>query len=228
MIWIALTFGIISSLHCLVMCGPLQAVVAGQWFSSAGRQKWLWYHSGRIFGYMLLGVVASLIGASIGLQHWQQEFSIAAGLLLLFGYLALRFIKADASLNKLLFPFINRLKNRFSKRSVPVFMLVSGGLNALLPCGMVYGALLLAAGSTNPLTGGWIMLLFGLGTLPLLLALNLSGSTLFYRYPKVVSKLIPISIVVISAWLMVRGMNLDIPYISPGLQTEMVGGEGCM
>lgn len=229
MIWLALSFGLVSSLHCVAMCGPLQAVVMGQWLQSKNRYHWLVYHAGRFFVYALLGAGAALAGKAFGLPHWQSQFTIIAGLILLFGYFGFKALKWDQKLFALITPFLHRLKPKAQKGAVKnkFWYFSSGAVNGLLPCGMVYAALLPAIASDSLWQGATYMLGFGLGTLPLLLGFNWFSHGLMLRFGSWVPRLIPLTVVVISALLILRGLQLDIPFISPAEPTAAAGADGC-
>ncbi|MDZ7847908.1 MAG: sulfite exporter TauE/SafE family protein [Owenweeksia sp.] len=102
MIWVALSFGLVSSLHCTIMCAPLQAVVMGQWLRSGKKANWLLYHSGRIFTYVTLGLGVGIVGTAMGVPTWQAEFTIIAGLLLLLGYFGFKTFQWDRQLYRLI------------------------------------------------------------------------------------------------------------------------------
>lgn len=227
MIWIALTFGLVSSLHCTLMCAPLQAVVMGQWLRNGKKANWFLYHAGRISTYGVLGLLAGLVGTALGLPYWQQEFTIVAGLLLLFGYFGLKTLRWDRKLNALITPFIMRMQGRVRNGRGKKWYFLSGSINGLLPCGMVYAALIPAAGANHPGMAGLSMIFFGLGTLPLLLSLNLAGNQLMMRFSPHFQKLIPITVALIAVVLILRGMNLDIPYLSPAMPVAEAGTAVC-
>ncbi len=227
MIWIAFIFGLVSSLHCVLMCAPLQAVVMGQWLKSGKRLHWVLYHLGRITTYALLGILAGMLGSAIGLPLLQREFTIIAGLLLLFGYFGLKYMQWDRSLNRLITPFLMRLQSKTRGRKNRIWFMISGSLNGLLPCGMVYAALIPVGGAPNPVQAGISMMSFGLGTLPLLLSTNLAGSQLMVKFSRHLQKLIPVTVVIIAAVLILRGLELGIPFLSPSMPVAGAGTEVC-
>jgi len=227
MIWIALTFGLVSSLHCALMCAPLQAVVMGQWLRNGKKANWLLYHAGRLCTYVLLGLLVGVLGNAFGLPQIQQEFTIIAGLLLLFGYFGFKALKWDRSLNRLITPFLMKLQGKVKKGQNRSWYFISGSLNGLLPCGMVYAALIPVAGAQSIALAGAAMFFFGLGTLPLLLSINLAGNSLMLRFSRQFQKLIPITVILIAAVLILRGMELNIPYLSPEMPVAGAGTEVC-
>ncbi|MDR9373704.1 MAG: sulfite exporter TauE/SafE family protein [Schleiferiaceae bacterium] len=227
MIWIAFTFGLVSSLHCLAMCGPLQAVVMGSWLQGGAVGQWLSYHLGRLLAYAGIGGLAALLGRAIGVAHWQADFALIAGITLLVGYLVLRLLRWDRQLYALLLPFFHQLRSGLDPLPRGLRFAGWGFLNGLLPCGMVYAAALTAMGAAGPLSGAAQMLAFGAGTLPLLFAFNLLGQQLLLRLGLSYQQLAPIAIVLLSSLLILRGMALDIPYLSPALPAPSAGAAGC-
>lgn len=227
MIGIAFSFGLLSSLHCLGMCGPLQAVVMGQWLKSNRQSHWILYHLGRLATYMILGLIAALFGSAIGIPQWQHEFTLAAGILLLFGYFGFKALQWDRKFSALLSPFLIRMQGKVKGKNGAQWFILSGALNGLLPCGMVYAALLPATLAQSPLYGMLYMLVFGLGTLPLLGSFNLFSNSLMARFAPLMNRLIPISVILIAGLLILRGLQLDIPYLSPEMPKTGASVEHC-
>jgi len=97
---------------------------------------------------------------------------------------------------------------------------IIGLLNGLLPCGLVYLALAGAVVSSGPFEGAFYMFFFGLGTMPVLLAVTLAGNVIGLKFRNLVKKLIPYLILIIGILFILRGLNLGIPYISPKMDTK--------
>lgn len=227
MIGIAFSFGLLSSLHCAAMCAPLQAVIMGQWLNNKKKGNWLIYHAGRLSTYMLLGLIAALFGQSIGIPNWQGDFTIMAGILIIAGYFGFKLLQWDRKFNQLLAPILRKLQPKAQGKKKSIWFFSSGALNGFLPCGMVYAALLPAAGAASLSMGMFYMLVFGLGTIPLLAGLNLFSNKVLLTYGKFIPKLIPISVVLIATLLIIRGLELDIPYLSPALPKPGALIEAC-
>ena len=198
------------------MCSPLQAVVMGQWLRTKNRYRWLIYHAGRISTYIVLGLLVGLIGEAAGIPQWQGSFTIIAGVVLLLGYALIKILKWDRKIFTFISPVLIRAQNKVRKGGggAPMTFL-SGSLNGLLPCGMVYAALLPVASLNSSLNSMGYMLAFGLGTLPLQLVANFTLNSFGRFLGRHSNKVIPITVVFISSLLILRGMELDIPYISP-------------
>jgi hypothetical protein len=93
-----------------------------------------------------------------------------------------------------------------------------GFLNGLLPCGLVYTALIGATAVGEVGRSALFMTVFGLGTVPALLGISLAGKLLSLKYRSAVRKAVPVFSVVVALILILRGMNLGIPMLSPKVQ----------
>ena len=90
-----------------------------------------------------------------------------------------------------------------------------GALNGLLPCGLVYVAISGAIVSGNAFFGGLYMVLFGLGTAPAMWTVGFFGKMIGLRWRLPFAKWVPFSTALVASLLIVRGMNLGVPYLSP-------------
>jgi len=222
-LWSAFLIGLVGSVHCAGMCGPLVLALPTTGNSRAayltGRAI---YNLGRIASYCLLGAVFGLLGKSLALAGAQRWASLGAGIAILAALAA----SSRYGLGWPATKAVAWLKASFSsllrKRSLPALFLL-GILNGMLPCGLVY-----VAGTSAVALGGLTsaivyMFAFGLGTLPMMLGLGLAGknlqSALRFRF----QKLIPLCLVMLAALLIFRGLSLGIPFLSPDLS----GGRSC-
>jgi sulfite exporter TauE/SafE len=115
---------------------------------------------------------------------------------------------------------VMRLKGAFARllqRRTLASQFLLGTLNGLLPCGLVYIAAAGAATTLSPAFGALHMAAFGLGTLPMLFGVGMLGGRLRLLNPHT-PKLIPIFVAAVAILLVVRGMALEIPYLSPALK----------
>lgn len=231
MILTALILGLVSSLHCLGMCGPIALALpldrSSQWSAASGA---LTYNGGRILTYMLLGVVFSMLGKAFSLIGIQQWVSVGAGVLMLLYVLATYVLNKGvyrpkgwtAGLNRLKAPMMRRMKERSMSS-----LFIIGLLNGLLPCGVLYFALIGAIGIGEPLRGGAYMLAFGLGTTPMLLAINMASSRLSSGWRKRFLGMTPLIMTVFGLLFILRGLSLGIPYISPILDASGATASCC-
>jgi uncharacterized protein len=223
-LWTAFLLGLVGSLHCAGMCGPLALALpqAGNTTPAyvLGRVT---YNAGRIVTYCLLGIVFGLVGYTFlmaGLQRW---VSIALGAALLLGLFASRRLALSGPVTAV----VNLLKSRMSvllRRRSLAGLAVLGLLNGLLPCGLVYVACAGAAATGSTLAGASYMTAFGVGTVPMMLAISLSGKLVPVSLRLKLVKTIPICVFLLGSLLILRGMSLGIPYLSPNLSA---GGASC-
>ena len=176
--WTALSIGLLGSLHCIGMCGPIAFALPLDRNNSfnvlIGNAT---YNLGRLLMYFLLGAFLGSIGKGFVLVGAQQWLSIAVGILIIFSvFLPLINRKSWGFL--LIGGLFGRIKQsmakRFGRKSNTNLLLI-GLLNGLLPCGLVYMGLAGSTAMANSLKGGIFMFFFGLGTLPLMLAIGVYG-----------------------------------------------------
>jgi hypothetical protein len=217
--------GLLGSVHCISMCGPLMLAMPFSqqsiWESVLHR---LLYQLGRILMYGFLGLIMGLIGQGFNFLGLQQALSLITGFLLVLAGLNY-FIKgkrAGKGINKSrAVSFLIKVLGKYLSKPYGGF--VAGTLNGLLPCGVVYIALAQSVNLSTPFQSMQAMLLFGLGTLPLLLITALSP--LFLRKFKTPGMLVPILFIVAGSFLVARGLNLSIPFVSHTVSAT--GAEQC-
>lgn len=214
---IAIALGLLGSLHCAAMCGPLLLALpanpGGPARFIAGRVV---YQFGRIITYCLLGVIAGLVGKSIFLVGLQRSLSIGLGLAILLGFLVSKRVAVSAPVARL----VGRLRSEMSvqlRRHGFWSLALLGMLNGLLPCGLVYVALAGAASQGSLLEGIIYMALFGLGSVPMMLGIGFFGRSFPVNFRLKLRKAIPFAICLLAGLLILRGMALGIPYVSPTL-----------
>jgi sulfite exporter TauE/SafE len=154
--------GIVSSFHCVGMCGPIALSLPVYYLPSHKKLIGiLFYHSGRIFLYALLGLFFGFVGRQFYLAGLQQYFSIALGSIILL-------ILFQSTLGKKLIHFSIFDQYQLKLQSIIAIyiqkkqlygMLILGMANGLLPCGMVYLAITGAMAAGN-LTGGMLFMTF--------------------------------------------------------------------
>jgi sulfite exporter TauE/SafE len=207
----AFMLGLFGSLHCVGMCGPLMLAAGGE---KPNWQQPMAYQSGRLMTYILLGgIIGSL---SLGLRLWnaQSVVAIVSGVLLL----VVAALRADPGKLLLRWPAYARFQVWLRSRMQRV--IGKGGLttqfglgacNGLVPCGLVYIAIVGAANTGSPLTGGAFMFAFGLGTMPLLLTTLYAGRRLLRVSPLTLQRWTPAILVVTAVLLIWRGYNAHMP-----------------
>jgi sulfite exporter TauE/SafE len=226
----AFLFGLVSSFHCGGMCGPIALSLPNahdKWEYVSGK---IIYNFGRIITYIALGSLFGLFGRGLALAGIQQVISVALGIML--ALVALLAYNPDLLFQKIAFmkKFQSFLVTQFGSRLKNpslLSMLNIGLLNGLLPCGVVYIALAGSIASGNVLSGMMYMALFGLGTLPMMLFISLAGKMVSFQFRNLLRKATPAVMLFFATLLILRGLNLDIPYISPKLNNDVTMTKKC-
>jgi sulfite exporter TauE/SafE len=225
--WPPLILGLLGSLHCAGMCGPLVLALPSPSASplsfAAGR---LAHNLGRLTTYCLLGALFGAFGKTLALAGLQRWASIAAGAAILIGV----FGSGRLGLVKPAVQAVTRLKVLLAsllKRPGFGSLYLIGLLNGLLPCGLVYVACAAAVATGGFLTGLAAMALFGLGTTPMMFGIGLVGGTVSQVVRLRFQKLLPIGLGLIALLLILRGLSLGIPYISPNLSGGAAASRSC-
>lgn len=225
-----LTLGLISSLHCVGMCGPLSLALPMQYLFKTKRViAILLYQTGRVITYSTLGLVFGLAGRRVYLAGFQQWFSIGMGILILFLLIQYSLFKKRLQPNFLdgFYLMIQKIMTKILKIKGTVPFLFFGMANGFLPCGMVYIALAGALVTTEIQQSVLFMAMFGMGTMPAMIAISFFGQFFSVRIRNSFRKIVPVFISVMAFILILRGMNLGIPFISPVLQSATVPGVSC-
>jgi len=174
--------GLLGGVHCLGMCGSIVGILTAQLPKDGARWPFhLAYNGGRLASYMVAGALAGAIGQAglllrdvVPVQH--LLFALSSLMLIALGlYLAglWNMVRRIEQAGGMLWRHIQPLMRRLLPVTTPVRALLLGALWGWLPCGLVYSVLVTALASGNAQSGALVMLAFGLGTLPNLLAIGL-------------------------------------------------------
>lgn len=217
------TMGLTGSLHCAGMCGPICLALMRRNENSDGYLfRIVIYHLSRIESYIFLGIALYLFSDLSGINQYQNIISVVSGIaILVFVFFTVFWYKLESFVSKFpLYQFVNReLSSSLRKNSISSFAL-SGYLNGLLPCGLVYIALINSFQNQNIESAILSMMFFGIGTLPMMIAVSLGSgairnSVFFSR------KSFRVSITTLLAlFFILRGLNLGIPFLSPQLHAQ--------
>lgn len=226
MLYTAFILGFAGSLHCMVMCGPLTMLLQAK--TKSGFVGNLLYHLGRISVYMLLGIVFGFIGRIFNLVTSQNIiFIILGSLFLLYVFLPKR-TKHNLFMVGFLGKQIHSIKKAVSSTlssNNPLVPMAFGALNGLIPCGLVYFALLAALAMPSVQEASLYMLFFGLGTIPLLLFAAPIGLFFQSKFGRVLPFRQSYAIALLGGLFLLRGLGVGIPFLSPKVNYERTNSE---
>ena len=215
----AVILGLLSSFHCVGMCGPIAFVLPVD-RTNKYKQAYqtLLYHLGRLLAYASIGLLFGLLGKGLYMAGFQQRLSILLGILMIALVLIPLRILNKYNFSKPVYQGISIIKSKLGlylkkKSSRAIFTI--GFFNGFLPCGMVYMALVGAVATSEFYLGGLYMFLFGLGTIPMMTVAVYSKNIFSLNIRNKIQKAIPVFVVVIGILFILRGMGLGIPYVSP-------------
>jgi sulfite exporter TauE/SafE len=213
--YLALTMGLMSSFHCIGMCGPIALALPiqkgnkFQQFSSLSI-----YNSGRTLTYGLLGLMLGSVGSSLSWIGYLRYLSVFSGILML------AYVLWPARLDIYFHPprfwqmFIQQLKKQMAEmlrsRKLQSWFLL-GILNGLLPCGLIYMALISSVATGSAVNGGLFMLLFGIGTLPAMMAVGFFKQWFTVSLRTRMRKLTPVILAAAGILLIARGLLIQYP-----------------
>jgi hypothetical protein len=226
----AFVLGLLSSGHCLGMCGPLALAVPRA--GTGWRGIWLGafiLSGGRLITYSLLGAAFGMFGRGLHLAGFQRGLSIAAGIIILAALLLPRLVQRSFLANGW-YRLLGRLQGVLARqlgRTSPEGMLLTGMLNGLLPCGMVYLAAAGAMAQDGAALGALFMAFFGLGTWPAMVTFRALGPGLLAERRALLRRLAPMAYAIMGVLFILRGLDLGIPYISPDLPEANTMQQSC-
>lgn len=226
----ALLLGVAGSAHCIGMCGPIALAVPSPyptWRSRLGSTLLL--NAGRLVTYALIGAAFGAFGSGLRLAGLQQGLSIAAGVVLLL-FVLLPGITTRWSPQGRIALLIGRLRGMLARnlrRTAPEALFLSGALNGLLPCGLVYSAALGAAAMGSVPQSMLFMVLFGIGTWPALVVLRMGASSFGAGMRSSLRRASPVLVSTMAVLLILRGLQLGIPMVSPPAATLPTAVTAC-
>jgi uncharacterized protein len=214
--------GLTSNLHCIGMCGPIaMAIPVDRSNNATILSGILQYNLGRVLTYSVLGLLIGMIGitaTTFGILQW---LSIVTGIFLIIyawrKWIGSRF-EAKISIPKINM-FVSRNIGKVLQSNVPFKLSILGSLNGLLPCGMVFLAMGNALLGGSPFNSALAMAAFGIGTLPSMIAVGFAANRMSSSFREKLNKAVPYLLTVVGILIVLRGMNLNIPFISPQMKT---------
>ena len=224
----ALGLGFASSLHCVGMCGPIAFSLG---LNPQNKLDFtfrnLTYQFGRVTTYTVLGAILGIIGYGATFAGFQNLLSIVAGVIMILMAILPKNLGDNLGFkpfSKLMYKIKMGL-GKFLRRKNYSSLYITGLLNGLLPCGAVYAALTgsLAMGSVPG--GAVFMTFFGLGTIPLMFASVVAGNLITIQTRQKILKFLPYLMILLGVLFILRGLELNIPYISPSEASLQLNGE---
>ena len=210
------------------MCGPIAMMLPVDHKNPTRKAaQILLYHAGRLTAYGSLGLLFGLLGKGFYMAGLQQQMSIIAGIVMITIVMLPEKVFAKYNFSKPVYRTILKIKmslgSQFRKRSNKA-LFITGLLNGFLPCGLVYAALFGAIAMHNVSFSVLYMLLYGVGTIPLMSAVVYASAFIKNPFRNTIAKVVPYAAVLIGMLFILRGLGLGIPYVSPGNLSLFVGG----
>lgn len=213
----SIILGLASSLHCLGMCGPLVMAIP----ITENRKSWIYrleYLFAKSLAYGALGIMIGILGWTAHIMNWQQYLSIISGVLMI----GIVIIQSNWTFKKNHFIQHRLIKgySKFFNSQSRYKYVVMGFLNGLLPCGMIYVAMANAMASSHPLKSALAMILFGVGTMPILWLVFQFKRLFSGKYKNLLKRISLVITLLLGLMMILRGSNLGIPYLSPEVNEQ--------
>lgn len=231
MFYTAFLLGLLGSFHCVGMCGPIALALPIHTTNNPIHKfvKILLYHLGRILAYATIGFLFGSLGKGLHLSGFQQRLSILIGIILIVSILfpakSLNKFRTISPLKKLIHSIVFGFGKLLNRKSFYALFFI-GFLNGLLPCSMVYVALIGALTLSSAIDGFLYMTLYGMGTIPLITVVLYAKSIFSLQFRNKIQKAIPIFVVLLGLLFVLRGAGFRIPLLSPSntsLQIKSIG-----
>jgi hypothetical protein len=221
----AFAMGLLGSFHCVGMCGPLalSLPVKNDSFEAKFTGALL-YNAGRVVTYAVFGLIFGAIGKSVALFGYQQWLSVILGVAIIIFIILPKRITTMKKKNVVMDVFEKlrlSLGQLFFKKSYGSLFSI-GLLNGLLPCGLVYMAAAGAVATGDIINSVLFMAFFGIGTLPVMWSVAFFGNYVSIGIRQRIRKAYPYMMMLMACLLILRGMGLGIPYVSPKVEGNKV------
>jgi len=219
-VWTGFLLGFAGSAHCIGMCGPLVLALPA---NGSDKKRLILsrtiYHLSRSFSYAVMGFVLGFVGFGFALVGIQKYVSLIAGIVMLALVLIpsrYRSVFLHASIVKIPAALKAAMQKLMKSESLGS-LTVLGFLNGFLPCGFVYIGLMGAVGMGSPTGSALFMFLFGLGTLPVMMVVSILTGFQSGKLKERLNVAFPYVTVFVALLLILRGLGLGIPFLSPDL-----------
>ncbi len=210
---LALSMGLLSSFHCLGMCGPIAlALPVGSDSKIARFIGILTYNLGRAITYALLGLAFGTIATTVKWMGYFKYLSIAAGVIMIAYVLFYSKIEKYTSQFSPIQSFLSRLKSKMGlqlRKKNKAAWFVLGNLNGLLPCGMVYLALISSMATGSSIKSAAFMFIYGIGTFPMMVGIGYFKQLITPVIRTKMRYLVPIMLSIAGLVLIFRGLLIN-------------------
>ncbi|MDR2618330.1 MAG: sulfite exporter TauE/SafE family protein [Treponema sp.] len=204
--------GVITSVHCVAMCGGInlsQCIPQAPGADNAAALKpSLLYNLGRVVSYTAAGVLVGALGSAVSFSGVMKgAVQLAAGVfMILMGVNMLGVFPGLRRFNPRMPRIFARKIDSERRKGGPLYI---GLLNGLMPCGPLQAMQLYALSTGSPLKGGLSMLIFSLGTVPLMFGLGALSSVLSRKFTKTVMAAGAALVVILGLVMFSNGWNLS-------------------
>lgn len=207
--------GLFTSIHCLAMCGGINlsqcvAYQSGETEPATKKRLMpsLFYNSGRVISYTVIGGIVGAIGSAVSFSGTAKAVvTVLSGVFML--VMGLNMLHAIPWLRKINFrmpKFIGKKLYSGKAKHGPFYV---GLLNGLMPCGPLQAMQLYALGTGSFLAGAFSMLMFSLGTVPLMFAFGAISTLLSSRFTHKMMQVSAVLVMVLGLFMMGRGLTLS-------------------
>ncbi len=204
--------GIVSSLHCTQMCGPI-VLAYSMPMRSRRPVAHVAYNAGRIATYSLLGAIAGALGGGVSLLGKMAGIERGAALIAGCAMIAAAFLLSGKLPAQALVrigsspSWIARTASGLLKSDDAMSKLLLGSVLGFMPCGLIYAALLKSVDSGSALAGAISMAAFGAGTSGALLAIGIFSSSITSRFGRHANAFATASVALLGVFLLARGFG---------------------
>lgn len=175
----------------------------------------LTYNSAKLISYTTVGILAGLVGSAFNIGGARGYVSLLAGLFMLlmglnmlnvFPWLKHVTPRMPKRFQKVFYKTLKQPEGKGGKKTVPI---VFGLMSGLMPCGPLQAMVIYAAGTGSFYEGGLSMFVFGLGTIPLMLAFGTFASLLTHKFKARLMKVSAVVVIVLGLVMLNRGLLLQ-------------------
>lgn len=219
--------GLLTSLHCIAMCGGINISQCSQFKHSKPSMPSLLYNFGRVTSYTLIGGIIGGIGSVLSFSGQFKGYLtlIVSSIMVLMSLKMLKILQIKIPSLKLP-PFIRQALHKYSSKG-PFFI---GLANGFMPCGPLQSMQLYALGTGSIVMGALSMFYFSLGTFPLMFLIGYLSTLLDHRFSKHIMKISGVLIFILGLAMFSRGASLagiPLPFETSGgaIESQMVSNE---